>query len=450
MIFFKNKYKQVVESAHNTARLAHKVICYRKDILEPAVVESIEAKQEALLQACDQRAEQSVIEAKTQQLHAVIAPHGGDIYPVSFWGENVEMILVAGILAIGIRTFFFQPFKIPTNSMYPTYNGMTCEVYHKPEERPTGLSALFRKITLFTSKKQLVAESSGQVYLVVRRNSAAQGVFAEFYEYPVNIPLQKGNLLPAIFKDYYFFLNDQFYTLTLPADFGFNDMLNKDYAEYFRAALGHPIETDKGFAIPFKTVQQGERIIDFDVLTGDMLFVDRLTYHFRKPRVGEPFVFRTNQIEGLMDPDGNDDEKYYIKRLVGQSGDVLEVREPALYRNGQPIEGAEAFQKNADLIGEYEGYQARGWLRDGATETILDGYFYAMGDNSDLSFDSRLWAYDSQIRPTDSSGLRPSKQIVVNQEKKMGKPVNFVPEKDVVGRAIFIFYPFTHRWGVAE
>ena len=35
-------------------------------------------------------------------------------YPNAAWRENVEVLLVALAVAMGIRTFFLQPFKIPT------------------------------------------------------------------------------------------------------------------------------------------------------------------------------------------------------------------------------------------------------------------------------------------------------------------------------------------------
>jgi signal peptidase I len=34
----------------------------------------------------------------------------------------------------------------------------------------------------------------------------------------------------------------------------------------------------------------------FDITLGDALFVDRLSYHFKRPEAGDPFVFRTNDI----------------------------------------------------------------------------------------------------------------------------------------------------------
>jgi signal peptidase I len=186
------------------------------------------------------------------------------------------------------------------------------------------------------------------------------------------------------------------------------------------------------------SVTQGEPALDFDILTGDMLFVDRFSYNFFRPEVGDPFVFRTNQIEGLRAADGTPDDKYYIKRLVGLPGDTLEVKPPVLYRNGEPITGADAFEKNFNREDLYPGYSYMGWMTAGTTETVPTGYFYAMGDNSPFSYDSRGWGSNAMSTP------------YAFEDKRAGLPVNFVPEKEVVGKAVFIFYPLTHRWGLAE
>jgi signal peptidase I len=47
--------------------------------------------------------------------------------PRSFpkWRENVEVLVVAISMAMACRTYFIQPFKIPTGSMQPTLNGVT-------------------------------------------------------------------------------------------------------------------------------------------------------------------------------------------------------------------------------------------------------------------------------------------------------------------------------------
>ena len=37
------------------------------------------------------------------------------------WDEWIKPILIAAVLALFIRTFIVQPFKIPSNSMYSTF-----------------------------------------------------------------------------------------------------------------------------------------------------------------------------------------------------------------------------------------------------------------------------------------------------------------------------------------
>ncbi len=83
------------------------------------------------------------------------------------------------------------------------------------------------------------------------------------------------------------------------------------------------------------------------MVTGDQLFVDRFSYHFVKPKVGQGFVFFTGNIPGIASVMG---EQYNIKRLVGVPGDTLQIKTPVLWRNGQPITGAAACAKNAQRL----------------------------------------------------------------------------------------------------
>ena len=115
---------------------------------------------------------------------------------------------------------------------------------------------------------------------------------------------------------------------------------------------------------------------------------------------------------------GKPDDKYYIKRLVAKGGDEIEIKQPVLFRNSSPIKGADVFSKNANRDNEYEGYTNVRRLKEGSKEFIPPNHFYAMGDNSDQSSDSRYFG--------------------------------FVPEAEVVGKAIFIYYPFSTNWGLAK
>ncbi len=120
----------------------------------------------------------------------------------------------------------------------------------------------------------------------------------------------------------------------------------------------------------------------------------------------------------MQDVAGNQISQYYVKRLVGTPGDTLEIKTPVLYRNGKPIEGSDAFGKNARREGKYPGYTNDGTQPPGGTVTVPPNSFFALGDNSPRSKDSRYWG--------------------------------FVPEKDVVGRPLFIYFPLTSRWGPAR
>ncbi|MES1168553.1 MAG: signal peptidase I, partial [Oleiharenicola lentus] len=122
--------------------------------------------------------------------------------------------------------------------------------------------------------------------------------------------------------------------------------------------------------------------------------------------------------EEMQDPAGNQIRQYFVKRLAGTPGDQLEIHPPVLWRNGKPIEGSPAYGRNARQEGLYPGYTNGGLLGAGETVTVPEHFYMALGDNSPRSKDSRSWG--------------------------------FVPEKDVVGRPLFIYYPLTKRWGLAH
>jgi len=53
------------------------------------------------------------------------------IHPKKTWArlqENIEIFVIAISVAVGFRTYFLQPFRIPTGSMMPTLYGITYEV----------------------------------------------------------------------------------------------------------------------------------------------------------------------------------------------------------------------------------------------------------------------------------------------------------------------------------
>jgi signal peptidase I len=384
---------------------AHKVYHYRRDLLPEARLSELNKAVEELDRLRrDPTTKAGPLEAAMHRLDALLRKIGGKIYPKTFWSENLEVALVAAIIVIGIRTFFFQPFIIPTNSMFPTYSGMNTVVYAADEPAPNALQKTLRLLTLGARHKELIAESSGWVSLADVKT----------------VPGRKWLVLPTVRKQYTFLVAGQRHSIQVPAEFDMRETLETTFPEANMRPGRDGLQLNK-------RVAAGDPILRFDITLGDALFVDRMSYHFRRPEAGEPFVFRTRDIPGVEG--GPDDfvDKYYIKRIGGVGGEAVSIVDGTLMADGEPRDEVAAFGRNAENEGAYAGYAypnesssfpPRLLTGPEAVAEVPEGSFIALGDNSPNSLDSRYWGY--------------------------------VPEDAVIGKALFIYYPFTKRWGLAE
>ena len=122
------------------------------------------------------------------------------------------------------------------------------------------------------------------------------------------------------------------------------------------------------------------------LLIGDHLLVNKFLYGTRIP-------FTDKVILPLEDPQHGDvivfefpedTSKDFIKRIIGLPGDVLEMKDKVVYRNGEKLD--EPYIKHTD-----PGMQAR---RDNfGPITVPPGKYFVMGDNRDESYDSRFWGF---------------------------------------------------------
>lgn len=438
--------------AANWLEVADRVHKFRRDQLTDTQNQKLLGAATAVKQGLKEKADASKLKLVVESLEGVLRDTGGRIYPQSSLVENVEFFLVAAIVILGLRAYFLQPFKIPTNSMWPSYYGMTAEVF-KTGAEPGLWRKAARLLTLGASHYAVVAPADGEVLFPVFATTL-DGTHYSLRPAFVDKPGRSLLVFPTLLREYTFAVAGQQVKFTVPAEFDndFQGVLNEAFkgraasfteALHESARLNKPLQTSsltvKGqnatvYWIPLgKQVRQGEKILSFDVLTGDLLFVDRLSYNFIKPAVGSGFVFKTGNIksQAIQDATGGVSQ-YYVKRLVGTPGDTIEIKAPVLYRNGKPIEGADAFGKNARREDRYPGYTnnnggpksgdglqaSDGMLPTGAKVTVPANSYFALGDNSPRSLDSRYWG--------------------------------FVPDKDVVGRPLFIYYPLTRRWGPAR
>jgi signal peptidase I len=129
---FASQDRKMRENAANWLEVAEKVWHFRRDQLTYLELAELRQCTEQVRRQVKEKVAAEKLKLGIEALEDVLRRLGGAIYPKSSLVENVEFFLVAAIVILGIRTYFVQPFKIPTNSMWPTYNGMTPEVFAKP------------------------------------------------------------------------------------------------------------------------------------------------------------------------------------------------------------------------------------------------------------------------------------------------------------------------------
>ncbi|MBR5889158.1 MAG: signal peptidase I [Akkermansia sp.] len=311
--------------------------------------------------------------------------------------EMVESFFVIMVIFLGLRTYYLQPFRIPTGSMQPSLNGI---IVHPVDEVPGFAQRTWDMLTLGSAYVEATADTSKTLvniedhpkYLLFTETTLS---FSDGSK--VNIPSAKGAVIQ--------YLKDQ----------------------------GKLTETL--FGIKLGSYRPGETIIRARVDAGDMILVNRVAYHFRKPERGETFVFDTRGINTSMQPPSAlrmSDQlagTHYIKRLCGLPGDTLQIKTPYLHVNGEPARESTIAQVAAGLPPyNPEGYQELShrtqplaYMTDLAPVQLQNTTnpamreYAALGDNTTNSLDSRYWG-----------------------------PVH---QYNIIGPACFTLWPFTTHWG---
>ena len=107
------------------------------------------------------------------------------------------------------------------------------------------------------------------------------------------------------------------------------------------------------------------------IMTGDRVIGFRLSYLFEEPKRGDIIIFKF--------PDN--ERKYYIKRIIGEPGDIIDIKESQVYLNNSetPLEEGyikEPMKPQPDMHFE-----------------VPEGAYFCMGDNRNHSMDSRSWEH---------------------------------------------------------
>ena len=254
--------------------------------------------------------------------------------------ENIEMFIVAVAVAMGLRAYFMQPFKIPTGSMQPTLNGITAITTeeHWTDRYP------FKPVRFLVT---------GEWYSEVRAKASGRlGEPMRHITDPSILLFNIGNRMHRI-----------------PSDILIDEEGNLDASFH-----------------PDRVVRRGEVLWAGRAQRGDHLFVNKVIWNFRKPRRDEVMVFTTDDIPTL------EPGTHYIKRLVGLPEERVAIRTPHLVINGQPLHGLFGIDRITASENGYAGFRLAGRLNSSNLEWLLeDRQYFALGDNTQNSRDSRYW-----------------------------------------------------------
>ena len=329
--------------------------------------------------------------------------------PKSFQGcrEWLDILVVSISVAMAFRAYFYEPFNIPTGSMQPTLYGNHSETLSP--EKATDWDT--------TPLKWVKWLATGKMY--------------ECFRAPFNGMVQ--------FRQ----TNTGYYDMRVVDSLG-----NVSKSMMVPTDVLHPTETGDGpyrqqyYSLPNGLrpgdfVREGQVLWSGLVVTGDFLFVNRWMWNFRHPRRGDVMIFATTGIEGLQQG------THYIKRMVGTPGETISIVD-AGEKNGEPafelrvngekpmeplrIAQIQNHEKWHEKSYPYAGFRPSGTgdpryttpgrtlSHAGAEVKLGPDEYFACGDNSPSSYDSRYWGP--------------------------------VPAKNLVGIAGGVFWPFcSHRWG---
>lgn len=124
------------------------------------------------------------------------------------------------------------------------------------------------------------------------------------------------------------------------------------------------------------------------LLIGDHILVNKFVYGVRLPYFGTEIVPigapRRGDVVVFIYP--QDEDKDFIKRVVGVAGDTIEVRDKRLYVNG-----VAADDPNAHFVDGPEARNAPEHRDNYGPFTVPPRHIFVMGDNRDRSYDSRFW-----------------------------------------------------------
>lgn len=336
--------------------------------------------------------------------------------------EIVESFFVIMVVFLGIRTYYLQPFRIPTGSMQPTLNGITI---HSIDEKEIPAAPI----------RWLKAITHGSEY--------------------VNIKIDNAKTIQSLRTEQQWLL----FTRTVIT---FSDGSKETVPCAEGALREYFLKTGiLGQDYQFRPMKPGETLICARLDAGDMVVVNRMIYHFRKPERGETFVFDTRGINTNV-PQAMPEQSnasHFIKRICGLPGDAVEIRQPYLYIDGKPAQ-----EKTIQRVSACQApYNATGYnIAATPLLQIPQGTTYEQHLRLKDRFARILFEYDqmalSESKPVMQLSASPGNpnmreyaalgdNTVNSKDSRYWGPVR---QYNVLGPAVMTIWPFAPHWGSIE
>ncbi len=334
--FEQRRYRKMVRHLLHEAHHARHM---REDVAPEEPLRGLHDAEEELRAAWGRRDAGAMDRAAEKVVEGVTAVYPARSFPKI--RENVEILAVALAVAMAFRTYFIQPFKIPTGSMQPTLYGITVEA---PSERK------------WTDAFPL--------------NLVSMALFGERYiEVKATVSGRVGN-----------------------------EYIQSEDGEariWFVGGVPHRIRDKLAlYFAPGDYLAQGQLMASGRVLIGDHIFVDKVRYNFSRPKRGDIIVFGTDHINYP----GIRPHTFYIKRCAALPGEEVSIAPPYLVIDGQRVTDPYPFKRLLHdkgyigyiLAGVPAGYAA--FLgAEGQARKLGPEEYLPLGDNTASSLDGRYF-----------------------------------------------------------
>ena len=123
---------------------------------------------------------------------------------------------------------------------------------------------------------------------------------------------------------------------------------------------------------------------------GDHLLVNKFIYGIKTPFSGKTLIPISSPERGdiVVFRFPKDPSIDYIKRVIGISGDRIEIKNKVIYINGKKTEDSHAYVTDSPILPHSQS------PRDNLGPLLVpEGNIFVMGDNRDNSYDSRFWGF---------------------------------------------------------